>query len=71
LAANCYEIRRAESPAETSRMVERLSDWASRSEVVHGTRAIEVNRPYLIVGDTPAATALNAIISANANRRAF
>ena len=52
-------------------MVERLSDWARRSEVVHVTRAIEVNRLYLIVGETPSATALNAIISANANRRAF
>jgi len=60
LAANCYEIVRAESPVEMSRMVE-LSDWARRSEVVHVTRAIEVNRPYLTRG----------IIWANANRRAF
>ena len=71
LAANCYEMGRAESPVEMSRMVERLSDWARRSEVVRVTRAIEVNRPYLIVGETPSATALNAVISANANRRAF
>jgi hypothetical protein len=63
LAANCYEIGRAESPVEMSRMVERLSEWARRSEVVHVTRAI--------VGETPSATALNAITWANANRRAF
>ncbi len=71
LAANCYEIRRAESPVEMSRMVERLSDWARRSGVVHVTRAIEINRPYLIVGETPSVTTLNAITSVNANRRAF
>jgi hypothetical protein len=56
-------------PVEISRMVE-LSDLARRSEASRDA-TIDVNRPYLIVGETPAATALSAITSVNANRRAF
>ncbi len=64
LAANCYEISRAESPVEMSRMVQLFSHRTRRGGVVHVTRAIEVNRHYLIAN-------IAAIISGNVNRRAF
>ena len=38
LAADCYEIGRAESPVEMSRMVERLADRARRGGVHVGGR---------------------------------
>ena len=64
LAANCYEIGRAESTVKMSRMVQLFSHRTRRGGVVHVTRAIEVNRPYLIAN-------IVAAISGNVNRRAF
>src|SRR2546430_17453621 len=63
LTANCYEIGRAESTVKMSRMVQLFSHRTRRGGGVYVTRAIEVNRPYLIAK-------IVAAIFGDVNRRA-
>jgi hypothetical protein len=48
LAANCYEIGRAESSVKMSRMVDGFRTRRFAAVLLLMRRAIEVNRPYLV-----------------------